>query len=44
MDKLLKKFSIIVAEDDEDDRLPVADCFDENEYKENVEFVINGVI
>lgn len=38
-----KKFSILVAEDDEDDRLLLKIAFDENGYKDAVEFVINGV-
>lgn len=40
---LYKKISILVAEDDEDDRLLLKIAFDENGYKDAVEFVINGV-
>lgn len=42
MDHSLKKLHILVAEDDEDDRLLLQIAFDENGYKENVEFVMNG--
>ena len=42
MDHSFKKFHILVAEDDEDDRLLLQIAFNENGYKENVEFVMNG--
>jgi len=39
----LKKFSILVAEDDEDDRLLLQTAFNEDGYRDDVEFVMNGV-
>lgn len=42
MNYSLKKLYILVAEDDEDDRHLLQVAFDENGYKEKVEFVVNG--
>lgn len=38
-----KRSFILVAEDDEDDRLLLQIAFNENGYKEPVEFVMNGM-
>jgi len=39
----MKKFTILIAEDDADDRFLLKTAFEEKGYSEKIEFVENGI-